>query len=202
MTAHKGWFRAVVLACAMLGAGAAGLLVPGASSALWRSCRCRGALTRHTAVALLAIALLATGCGERSTKPAASSPTAPSSPETIGTATLAETGCQVDVPDHLPLHSVTFKLVNNTRYSPGRFILIHIHSGHTYQDLISYEKSGQAGAPDFISEISLVDVPSKSSGQMVTRIPYAGVYAFDCGYPDDTGRVVGFTHGPFQAGTS
>jgi hypothetical protein len=156
----------------------------------------------HAALGLLGIALVVTGCGERSTKAAASSPTAPSSPETIGTATLAETGCQVDVPDHLPLRPVTFKLVNNTRYSPGRFILIDIHPGHTYQDLVNYEKSGQAGAPDFISEVSLVDVSSKSSGQMVTRIPHAGVYAFDCGYPDDAGRVVGFTHGPFQAGTS
>jgi hypothetical protein len=158
-------------------------------------------LTKHGSLGLLGLALLLTSCGGGSTKPPASSPTAPSSPETIGTATLVETGCQVDVPDHLPLDSVTFRLVNNTRYSPGRFILIDIHSGHTYQDLINYEKSGQAGAPDFISEVSLVDVPSKSSGQMATRIPHAGVYAFDCGYPDDAGRVVGFTHGPFHAGT-
>lgn len=155
-------------------------------------------LPGYTAACLLAIGILAASCGQTPTGTATSSP----SPVLIGTATLSETGCVVEIPDRLPLRQVTIKLANNTRYTPGRFILIEIHDAHTFQELIDYGNSGQAGAPDFISEASLVDVPSNSSGEMVVGIAHAGSYAFDCGYPDDNGKVIGFLHGPMRAGTS
>ena len=152
---------------------------------------------RQAVIGLLALPLVAVSCGGQATNEAATSP----APEVIGTATLSETGCEFAAPDRLPLHPVTIELVNNTRYSPGRFILVRVRPGHTFQDLVDYVQSGQQGTPDFITEVSLVDVPSSGSRQMTTQMFAAGVYALHCGYPNDAGKVVGFLRGPMHAGT-
>ena len=152
---------------------------------------------RQTVIGFLALPLIAVSCGGQANNEAATSP----APEVIGTATLSETACELAAPERLPLHPVTIELVNNTRYSPGRFILVRIRPGHTFQDLVDYVQSGQQGAPDFITEVSLVDVPSSGSGQMTTETLTAGLYAVHCGYPNDAGKVVGFVRGPMHAGT-
>jgi hypothetical protein len=152
--------------------------------------------------ALTLLAVVVVACGEP-TPSAGALPAQSPTPERIGTATLSETACDFAMPDSLPLRIVEFSVINNTGHT-GRFILVYIENGHTYKDLIDYWNGpmGQVERPNFITEIALVDVPTKSAGEMVTSIVQQGSYAFNCGYMNDAGKVTGFWHGPLDARVS
>jgi hypothetical protein len=148
--------------------------------------------TMKVALNLLMIAVVA-ACGQTSASPSPAQATP--SPEKFGVATLSETKCSFEMPDSLPLHEVSFSLVNKTKYT-GRFIFSNIHDGHTFKDLIDYWNSpmGQVERPSFITEIGLTDVPTNTSSEMVAPVAVAGTYAFNCGYLGETGTVTGFFH--------
>ena len=147
----------------------------------------------RSAMNLVVVVMLAVACGQGSagqTK-TATSPT----PQSVGTATLSETGCSFELPYHLPLHLISFTLVNKAK-SSGRFLFSNIHDGSTFQDLLDYWNgpTGRLQRPGFVTEIGNVDVPSNSSGEMVVLVALAGTYAFSCGYADESGKVTGFFH--------
>ena len=144
---------------------------------------------------LLALAIVDAGCGQQSPSAAVAKQTL--TPDLIGTATLSEAACDVTIPDTVSPRIVRVGLVNKTKYL-GRYILIAIYYGHTVKELVDYWDSGKK--PDFVNDISLVDVPMQSSGEMTTPIA-AGTYAFHCGYPMGD-KAVGFFHGPIEARTT
>jgi hypothetical protein len=144
-------------------------------------------------VFLLIVFATAFSCGEPASQ--APSPSTRSSPENIGTATLSETSCDFAMSDRLPMHDVRFALVNQTGYI-GHYIFLVIHEGHVFQDLIDGWNSGvlKQGAPSWITEIRDADVPAKGTGEIVAPVAAKGIYAFHCGYADQTGKVTGFWH--------
>ena len=79
---------------------------------------------------LLAIALMVAACGETSNQVHAS-PT----PELFGTATLSDTRCDFAMPQQVPKGVLKFRVVNHASFD-GRFMLVRIHDGHTFQELI------------------------------------------------------------------
>ena len=146
------------------------------------------------ALLVLAAFAMVAACGETSASPsqAAASPTA----ERFGTATLTETACNVEMPNNLPLRTVSFSLVNKSKYV-GHFIFLIIEDGRTFKDLVDYWNSpmGQEQRPSFVTEIAAADVSTNSSDQMVATVVRAGTYAIHCGYLDRaTNKVTGFWH--------
>ena len=100
------------------------------------------------------------------------------------------------MPDQLPKGAmVSFTLINKTKYL-GRFIFSYIEEGHTFQDLLDYWNGpmGQVERPSFITEIGLWNVNTGGRSQIAAPVVLSGTYAFHCGYPDDTGKVIGFFH--------
>lgn len=148
-------------------------------------------------LAVIGLVSIAIACGERPS----SSQT--QTPDNGGKATLSEAGCDFQLRDRLALRPVIFNVVNTTKYS-GRFIFARIHEGHTFEELVAHWNGplGKLTRPDFVTELSLVDIPTNGSGVINIAISIAGAYAFHCGYRDETGTVTGFWHGPMQAGAT
>lgn len=145
------------------------------------------------ALNLVAIAILATACGQ--TPPNRTQAQATPAPEEVGTATLSEAGCNFDMPDQLSLHEVKFSLVNKTKYT-GHFSFIKIHDGYTFKDLIDYWNSpmGQVQHPSFITEIRQADVLADGTRDVVAPVVLKGTYTLSCVYADETNKVTGFFH--------
>jgi hypothetical protein len=147
-------------------------------------------------------AIVVAGCGQMSTgtgstaTPHPSAVTPSPTPLTIGTATLSGSECVSDFPTRLPLGVVSITLVNRTEFT-GRFILVRINDGHSYQELADYIKAGTPGRPPFITEYGFEDVPPNGSGAMAATIK-EGTYGFHCGYARD-GKVTEFMRGPLEA---
>jgi hypothetical protein len=144
----------------------------------------------RAAKSLIMVAVLAMACGQSAGQ---TQTQASSTPQNVGGATLSETGCNFEISNHLPLHLVSFTLVNKTKYS-GRFLFSNINHGSTFQDLIDYWNGpmGRVERPGFVTEIGNVDVPANGSGEMVVPITLPGTYAFSCGYADENAKVTGF----------
>ena len=149
-------------------------------------------MLKRLAVVVVAIALAS--CD--STPAAGGASAASPSPHIFGTATLSATACDLVTPDHMPLELLTFRLVNNTLKTPGRFFLARIAPDHSFQDVVDWWNGpmGQVKAPSFLSEIALVDVAAGKTDEMVADISTVATYAFHCGYVNDAGTVTGFWH--------
>ncbi len=146
------------------------------------------------AAILLTVVALGGGCDEAGSTPVAATPS--STQKEFGTATLSETACAFAMPDKMPLEVVRFKIVNNTKYT-GRYILGHIHDGHTFNELLDYWNGpmGQVKEADFATQIEFADVSAGGSDVMLASVTAPGVYAFHCGYySPDAGKVIGFWH--------
>ena len=138
---------------------------------------------------LSVIALLASACGQTSTQSLAS-PT----PERFGTATLTETNCDFAMPSALPMHPVSFGLVNKTKFT-GHFGLLNINDDHTFQNLVDFWNGhgGLVPAP-FATLITEQAVPANGSMELVATVSARGTYAFHCGFHDQDDKVTGFWH--------
>ncbi len=147
-------------------------------------------------------AVVVAGCGPTSTgtgstaRPHPSAVTPSPTPLAIGAATLSRSECVSNFPSQLPLGVVSITLVNKTEFT-GRFILVRINDGHSYQEFADYIKAGTPGRPPFITEYGFEDVQPSGTGAMATTI-IAGTYGFHCGYAKD-GKVTECWRGPLEA---
>ena len=145
-------------------------------------------------VALVAIVVATVGCEQVATTTSTSpSPAASSAP--IGIATLSDTACNVAIPDVLPVDVMSFTVVNATAHR-GRFLLLLIGEGRTFKDIVDWSSgpSGQVGPPAWVSQLGSIDVPAGKSDEMQVAISLEGLYAFHCGYVNDSGTVTAFWH--------
>jgi hypothetical protein len=136
-------------------------------------------------------AILAAACGQTAARPVQTQ--ASPLPEKVGTATLSETGCNLETANQLPLHEVTFSLVNKTTYT-GHFAFAKIQDGYTIKDVIDYWNSptGKIVHPSFITQVRQADVVANGTREVVVPLVLKGSYALGCVYADETNNVMGF----------
>ncbi len=139
---------------------------------------------------LLAMALLVAACGDTSNQAHASP-----SPGVFGTATLSDTGCDFAMPQQVPIGVQMFKVVNHATFD-GRFMLVRIHDGHTFQELIYPDNALPPQKPDWVTDVGLIDVAKGHSDLFTTSIPDKGTYGFPCGYSGRTGKVTALGKDP------
>lgn len=146
--------------------------------------------------------LIAVACGGASTTAESAAPSSPpASPVSIGTVTLTDEGCTLDVSPPMPNSGFTIAAVNETAHDAG-FDLYLLHDETTFDTWVDYHEAAQAsidsggegpGDPTAIADpIDLqVAVDAGASGLLTAGSAEPGSYALQCWlFPESGARTL------------